>query len=258
MAPHWRRTHRQRWPDGSGPGRARRGHPAGYRAWRLVSERKAERGRRCSTAVWNGSGMRTIGPTGTGPRGVGAEACAKCTPFSAKVRPMNDPLGSGCGIEARTAPSRRHPNGLPRCRRVRTLPDGRREQCRRPASWQLGSPVCGVHGGGWPVRVARGERQNPIAASLRSGRHASDATLGLGWSGALGADLYQAVLGEFVRRVVNRMDRASRAGYRRALEELRGHERPRRGRPSWETLQARRALGARYVFSALRRQDEHE
>jgi hypothetical protein len=52
---------------------------------------------------------------------------------------------------------------------VRRLPDGTFAQCKRAASWQLGSPVCGVHGGGWPVRVAHGERKNPVTASFAHG-----------------------------------------------------------------------------------------
>lgn len=105
-------------------------------------------------------------------------------------------------LKALTPPSVRHPDGLPRCQRLRRLPNGRRVQCKRPASWQLGARTCGVHGAGWPVRVLRGERQNPVVASLDIGRRASDLTIQIAMSDPA---LREQVSGVFAERAVLRL-----------------------------------------------------
>lgn len=142
---------------------------------------------------------------------------------------MSDPRGEP--IEPRTPPSVRHPNGLPRCRRVRELPDGSLAQCKRAASWQLGSPVCGVHGGGWPVRVARGDRKNPVTSSLCHGNRSRYETILVANRDPSvdGSKAYHAwLLAEVGRIATNARNRTSVSI---ALEKAaRGYQ--RRGRPT--------------------------
>lgn len=157
-------------------------------------------------------------------------------------------------VEPRTAPSRRHPNGLPRCRRVRKLEDGSLAQCRRVASWQLGSPVCGVHGGGWPVRVARGERRNPVTASLLNGRKARDQTINLAFAGrAESGDvpLQTAILGEYIRRVTDRLASHCRTQAEQFRTMWYGVNGRTRGRPSREDRSAQRELRAQLLYGSL-------
>lgn len=158
-------------------------------------------------------------------------------------------------IEARTPPSRRHPEGLPRCRRVITAEDGTRRQCSRTASWRLGSPVCGVHGGGWAIRVARGERRNPITASLVSARKASDRTLDIAFGAADLSDpspVDRAVLGELLRRSLNQVGKAVRA-YEQFFRSWYGVNGRTCGRPSKEDLKVKEELRRQFLFAPLAR-----
>jgi hypothetical protein len=77
-------------------------------------------------------------------------------------------------LVARLRPSRRHPDGLPRCQRVR-LRDGQWHQCRRAA--REGFRVCGIHGAGYAVREKAGTKKNPALARLNTGKYAKLTTL---------------------------------------------------------------------------------
>jgi len=71
-------------------------------------------------------------------------------------------VNTGQAHDELTAPSSRHPQGLPRCR-ARCRRGG--HQCPRPA--RAGFPVCWVHGAGSAKRERAGRRQNPRLAPLR-------------------------------------------------------------------------------------------
>lgn len=146
-------------------------------------------------------------------------------------------------LQPLTRPSIRHPDGLPRCQRVRRTDDGRLAQCRRVAVWQLGSRVCGMHGATWLIRVQRGERKNPITARLVHGRRSKDSTLGVAFSdpNSEGAVLQECTLRSF-RQLCRTVDLKCRC------VEGTFPRRPR-GRPSraeqarQQELWLRRALG---------------
>jgi hypothetical protein len=67
-------------------------------------------------------------------------------------------------MHSRTAPSSRHPAGLPRCQ-ARCRRGG--HQCPRAA--RDGFPVCWIHGAGSAKREREGRRRNPKLAPLRHG-----------------------------------------------------------------------------------------
>lgn len=149
----------------------------------------------------------------------------------------------------RTPPSVRHPSGLPRCQRIRRQPNGQWAQCKRAACWQLGASVCGVHGSGWPVRVWRGERQNPVTSSLRHGERASARTLDM----VIGdPELEHRALGETVHRIIRGMKRrisARAAAFGDEVEEFSG--RRKRGRPSKKEAAARKIRRRDYLLRRL-------
>ena len=53
--------------------------------------------------------------------------------------------------------------------------EGKCWQCPKPA--RKGTSVCGPHGGGYPIRERRGERKNPMTASVTTGRKAKPSTM---------------------------------------------------------------------------------
>ena len=77
-------------------------------------------------------------------------------------------------LVARLPPSRRHPDGLPRCQRERVR-DGRWHQCQRAA--REGFRTCGFHGAGFAARERAGTAKNPALVRLSTGRHATLETL---------------------------------------------------------------------------------
>ena len=135
--------------------------------------------------------------------------------------------------EPRTPPSVRHPQGLPRCRRIRRK-NGQWLQCRRAAVWQLGLSVCGMHGGTWPVRVARRERRNPATARLVHGQRSQDATLD---AALLDPATAQVARAEGCFRHLRALTNAVSAHLRLA-EARRGKQ--KRGRPSNADREMRR------------------
>lgn len=150
-----------------------------------------------------------------------------------------------------TPPSVRHPRGLPRCQRIRQLPDGAWAQCKREASWQLGARTCGVHGGGWPIRVQRGERKNPVTSSLLFGRRASDRTIALALRDP---ELYYRVSGEYFdreMRIVVSRSRARLAESSAMIDRVLGKR--RRGRPSKAAIEERTAKVWDYMINRARR-----
>ena len=82
--------------------------------------------------------------------------------------------GPAVRLEARLPPSRRHPEGAPRCQAV-TARDGPPRQCRRKA--RDGFRTCSHHGAGSRRREILGTRKNPGLVNLRHGRRASATTL---------------------------------------------------------------------------------
>jgi hypothetical protein len=129
-------------------------------------------------------------------------------------------------LQPLTRPSIRHPDGLPRCQRLRRMSNGRLVQCKRVAVYQLGSRVCGVHGATWLVRVQRGERQNPVTARLVHGSRSKDSTLNMAFSDP---DLEGAVREEWTLRNLRQIRRAVDLKCQRVLAALPPR---RRGRPS--------------------------
>src|SRR5258707_1186499 len=82
--------------------------------------------------------------------------------------------GTRPGTADRLPPSRRHPDGLPRCQRTR-IRDGEWHQCRRAA--RFGFRTCGFHGAGFASREQAGKAKNPAAARLVFGKYATRETL---------------------------------------------------------------------------------
>lgn len=79
-------------------------------------------------------------------------------------------------LEARTAPSSRHKDGLPRCQRWRVR-DGVFWQCPRAA--RRGMRACGMHGAGYEKRERAGIRKNPAVAAVVTGTVAQPETMRL-------------------------------------------------------------------------------
>lgn len=75
---------------------------------------------------------------------------------------------------ARLPPSRRHPEGAPRCQRIIRHPGEHAYQCKRAA--RRGFPVCGKHGAGFLAREKSGERLS-VRSNLRDGSRARSDTL---------------------------------------------------------------------------------
>jgi hypothetical protein len=77
-------------------------------------------------------------------------------------------------IKLYLAPSRRHPQGLQRCRRVIRRQGQQPHQCKRAA--RLGFSVCGMHGAGFAVRERRGERKS-VRSNFRHGIRSKPQTI---------------------------------------------------------------------------------
>lgn len=82
-------------------------------------------------------------------------------------------------LVARTKPSRRHPNGRPRCQRWKIRDGDVFWQCTHPA--RDGFQACGLHGSGYAKRERQGTRENPATAAVRTGELAKPETLKQLW-----------------------------------------------------------------------------
>ena len=116
--------------------------------------------------------------------------------------------------------------------------DGQWHQCRRAASWRLGARTCGVHGGGYFVRVARGQRQNPVTASLVHGRRATAVTLDAALQNPVTERL---VAGAFFSQEMRRIEKTVALKAKRLKHELATRKRGRPSRADVEERQVRRA-----------------
>lgn len=77
-------------------------------------------------------------------------------------------------LEPKLRSSRRHPEGLLRCKRIIRREDREPYQCPRAA--RRGFAVCGMHGVGFAAREARGERQS-VRSKLLHGYRARPDTI---------------------------------------------------------------------------------